>query len=177
MHAINAYLQNLHYTLSTTQMLSLTSNQDFKLECITSSKVGCVALINACVRLVERGKLKTCIFMNQAIVLVPADNRLRVAARRTMKSERITLENNWRAGTVYYRWWFWVNKVKMRYENNSMQLTNKRAIIWLHALIAALSWLWLESPHTSSCHIRHTFNTSYVTNHTRGIFFNRSLKK
>ena len=88
MHAINAYLQNPHYTLSTTQMFSLTSNQDFNLVCITSDKVGCVALINACVRLVERGKRKTCVFMNQAIVLVPADNRLRIAARRTLKSER-----------------------------------------------------------------------------------------
>lgn len=77
-------------------MLSLTSNQDFNLVCNTSSKVRCVALINACVKLVYRRKLKTCIFMNQATILVPADNRLRIAARRTMKSERIALENNWR---------------------------------------------------------------------------------
>ena len=112
MHIIKYYLQNQHNALSTTQILKLTSNQDFDFAGVTSSNVRCVALIKPCVRLAERGKLKTCIFMNQTTVLVPADNWLRIAARRTLYSKRITDKNKWRTDTVYYRGWLCENKVK-----------------------------------------------------------------
>lgn len=87
-------------------MLSLTSNQDFHLVCVTSSNVRCVTLIKPCVRLFESRNLQTCIFVNQITVLVPADNRLRIAARRALKSQRIARENKWRTGAVCYGGWF-----------------------------------------------------------------------